>query len=278
MKRKSGFSLVELLVVVAILTALLGVLLPALGHAREVARDVRCRTNQSAVYKGQYAYSVDQGQWTSLWSESDQSSWRHKLGAYTGTGTSSPMDAVFQCPDVKPHELDEYPTDSDIGQFPGSFGLNGAMQFREWSSRSEAPPNPAQIIALGEQPVDILEALLTGDGYGVWTNGTHTNWFAASNHDITRSIRHVWPTAANFTMMDGHVRPLEIHELARDGGHWYWWNALANDTASAPGDGAGPSWSMGGTDKPSPTAVAPGIGGGVPTGPLRAPCGCPLLP
>ena len=49
MKRRDGFTLVELLVVIAIIGALVGLLMPAVQSARESARRTQCRSNLKQV-------------------------------------------------------------------------------------------------------------------------------------------------------------------------------------------------------------------------------------
>ena len=61
-RRTGGFTLVELLIVVAIVAVLLGILLPSLGRATEMARRVRCVSNLRQVGQAMIAYAADHRQ------------------------------------------------------------------------------------------------------------------------------------------------------------------------------------------------------------------------
>ena len=61
--RRASFSLVELLVVIAVIAILTSILLPALGKAKDTAKGIVCLGNLKTIGLAQSGYSDDYDQW-----------------------------------------------------------------------------------------------------------------------------------------------------------------------------------------------------------------------
>ena len=59
MRKRKGFTLVELLVVVSIIALLISILLPTLGRAKELTRQVMCSANLSGIGKAWKLYGAE---------------------------------------------------------------------------------------------------------------------------------------------------------------------------------------------------------------------------
>lgn len=77
-RRTHAFTLIELLVVIAIIALLIGILIPALGKARESARNTKCLTQVRAMGQAFSFYTNDSKDWYPIMPP--------------GFGTGSPVD------------------------------------------------------------------------------------------------------------------------------------------------------------------------------------------
>lgn len=103
MNLKRGFTMVELLVVVAIIAIFVMMLLPALGAAKARTRRTACMNNLKQISLGLRMYADDH--FDVLPNTPSTNSWRHWYGYkaliknYVGlNGSSSSSDKVFACP------------------------------------------------------------------------------------------------------------------------------------------------------------------------------------
>lgn len=102
--RRRGFTLLELLVVIAMLTLLVGFLLPSLQRGREQAREVQCKSRLRGLYQAQLIYLHDYGQFSPLNKEAldrekDEGAWQYNYlirdGACTDPDECDEFDYNF---------------------------------------------------------------------------------------------------------------------------------------------------------------------------------------
>jgi prepilin-type processing-associated H-X9-DG protein len=127
-----AFTLVELMVVIAITAVLLAVLLPSLENSRAVGRRLKCSANQRQIGISLVAYCMDQRDTAYPWGGSDSAQWMGDIAKYMGylqspypSGAATTLKTrvelvipIFSCPQtVLKADLDGY-------EYSGHYGRN----------------------------------------------------------------------------------------------------------------------------------------------------------
>lgn len=224
-KNGRGFTLIELLVVIAIIAILASMLLPALGKAREKARQISCMSNMKQVAMAVQLYGDDFGGYTPY----------TKLARWEGVPT-------------KMHDVQTLPTylgAGSIGEIKdyspdGDYDLDVMVcpsKEPEWGRWNYMPPYsrgrwrlhwPNNDAMANVVPIfgirNTTECMLRGEGqpsYGYWKNESYCNksTFSTTNRAPSGGTAAFHPamhvTGANVSFFDGHVEFLDYSYLER---------------------------------------------------------------
>jgi len=221
---RSGFTLIELLVVIAIIALLVSILLPSLSKARELARDVVCRTNLKGLGLALLFYADAGNGLMPRHNDWDNDpdvhpSWVDRLVPYVGSGAEDALGlseradqarSLFLCPS---NMIDETYIYTETYPKRVNYGFNKHAFPEGWDSTispdvkigSGVLAMPSKVIVLGDGGLqyawlDIMATTDLAQSHSWWpwlgVDESAQDWFFPWLHNNK---------GQNFAFADGHV-------------------------------------------------------------------------
>jgi len=164
-RREGGFTLIELLVVIAIIALLIGILLPAIGKARDTAKALKCQTNNRGIGTAMLLYANDYKDWFPVIPSSNPNESRADLmSKQQSAGGVAGLFSLFQVGDAEFQGYDSPPV-GDRG-YIGAFGVG----LRRYANGSDQP-----LLANYIEAFEVLTCPLDReDSYFGWSGDINT--------------------------------------------------------------------------------------------------------
>jgi prepilin-type N-terminal cleavage/methylation domain-containing protein/prepilin-type processing-associated H-X9-DG protein len=234
--RREGFTLVEVIVTVAVIGILAAILLPVFASARERGRQSRCATNLRQIGAAFDLYTEDwDGTFPPLYylrndgGRLQEVTWKAQLFPYIG------INGLYLCPSSQWWGDRYYAEHPEVP--PPSYAANQmALSHREKDYGGDAPfllsrstERSVGDIRNPSETVLVFETQLPNNDYLWWPRGSSPFAPIGRGHGLFR----LHGTQSNFLMVDGRVKALPVIQTLTQG-MWGTPDMLTRDWPSSP--------------------------------------------
>ena len=234
--RRKAFTLIELLIVIAIIAILSALLFPALKLAKNKASTLTCGSNLKQIGVAQVLYVGDNNEYYNCWRNA-MVVWPMLLDEYLKTGLKGPGNApvckrgsLFDCPtnkDFKDGDCGYCAYGYNIAFFGKEVLADGTYKDKDCWFRTKHFP-PARLTQI-RKPSELLTHCDSWESFGTLNQRSHGwGWVEGMPMAAYRHARSV-----NILYGDGHVTPVNFMEVLNTNPNGLPINNNADDTYQA---------------------------------------------